>query len=73
MDSDLFSPTIQLMDAGFSNAGRPRLPIRLMVERLYLKHAYNENGESVVPRWSKDVYFQFFGDTQDHHRDGPGA
>jgi IS5 family transposase len=46
--------------AGVSNAGRPRLPIRLMVELLYLKHAYNESDEALVERWAQDVYFQYF-------------
>ncbi len=59
-DADLFGPTSELVGAGVSKAGRPRLPIRLMVALLYLKHAYNESDETVVQRWSQDVYFQFF-------------
>ena len=59
-DADLFGTTAELVGAGVSNAGRPRLPIRLMVALLYLKHAYNESDESVVQRWAQDVYFQFF-------------
>ena len=59
-DADLFGTTSELVGAGVSNAGRPRLPIRLMVALLYLKHAYNESDESVVQRWAQDVYFQFF-------------
>jgi IS5 family transposase len=58
--ADLFGPTAELVGAGVSNAGRPRLPIRLMVALLYLKHAYNESDESVVQRWAQDVYYQFF-------------
>ena len=58
--ADLFGPSVAVAGAGVSNAGRPRLPIRLMVALLYLKHAYNESDESVVVRWSQDVYFQFF-------------
>jgi IS5 family transposase len=58
--ADLFGPTMALAGAGISNAGRPRLPIRLMVALLYLKHAYNESDESLVERWAQDVYFQFF-------------
>lgn len=58
--ANMFGPTLALSGAGVSNAGRPRLPIRLMVALLYLKHAYNESGESVVVRWSQGVYFQFF-------------
>jgi IS5 family transposase len=58
--ASLFGPTVQVAGAGVSNAGRPRLPIRLMVALLYLKHAYNESDESLVERWSQDVYFQYF-------------
>ena len=58
--ADLFGPTMALAGAGVSNAGRPRLPMRLMVALLYLKHAYNESDESLVERWAQDVYFQFF-------------
>ncbi len=50
----------QLAGAGVSPAGRPRLPVRLMVALLYLKHAYNESDEALVERWAQDVYFQFF-------------
>ena len=57
---DLFGPTTQLVGAGRSNRGRPRLPIRLMVSLLYLKHAFNESDESVVERWAENVVWQFF-------------
>lgn len=56
----LFGPTVEVAGGGVSNAGRPRLPIRLMVALLYLKHAYNESDESLVERWAQDVYFQYF-------------
>lgn len=58
--ADLFGPTVSVAGAGVSNAGRPRLPIRLMVALLYLKHAYGLSDEAVVERWAQDVYFQFF-------------
>ena len=58
--ADMFGPTLAVAGAGISNAGRPRLPIRLMVALLYLKHAYNESDNSLVERWAQDVYFQFF-------------
>ena len=58
--ADMFGPTLAVAGTGVSNAGRPRLPIRLMVALLYLKHAYNESDESLVERWAQDVYFQFF-------------
>jgi IS5 family transposase len=56
-DVVLFGPTLAVAGAGVSNAGRPRLPIRLMVSLLYLKHAYNESDESVVERWAENVYW----------------
>ena len=40
--ADLFGPSLVVAGAGVSNAGRPRLPIRLMVALLYLKHAWDE-------------------------------
>ena len=43
-DVDLFGSTSTLVGGGISNAGRPRMPLRLMVSLLYLKHAYNESG-----------------------------
>ena len=58
--ADMFGPTLPVAGAGVSNAGWPRLPIRLMAAPLYLKHAYNESDESLVERWAQDVYFQFF-------------
>ena len=51
----MFGPTLSVAGAGVSAAGRPRLPIRLMVSLLYLKHAFNESDESVVERWSENV------------------
>ena len=58
--ADLFGPTAAVSGAGVSPAGRPRLPVRLMVSLLYLKHAFNESDESLVERWSENVYWQFF-------------
>ena len=59
-DADMFSPTLVVAAGGVSRAGRPRLPIRLMVALLYLKHAFNESDESVVQRWSENVVWQLF-------------
>jgi transposase, IS5 family len=59
-DIDLFGVAPALAGVGVSAAGRPRLPVRLMVGLLYLKHTYNESDESVCERWAQDVYFQFF-------------
>ena len=59
-DADLFGSTAQLAGAGLSNAGRPRLPLRLMVALLYLKHAFNLSDEELCERWSENVVWQFF-------------
>ena len=58
--SDLFGPTLQVAGAGVSAAGRPRLPIRLMVSLLNLKHAFNLSDEALVERWSENVQWQYF-------------
>lgn len=58
--ADLFGPTAQLVGSGTSNAGRPRLPIRLMAALLYLKHAYGLSDEELVQRWSENVVWQHF-------------
>jgi IS5 family transposase len=45
---------------GISNAGRPRLAIRLMASLLYLKHSFDLSDEELVERWSENVAWQFF-------------
>lgn len=57
---DLFGERLQLSAEGISPAGRPRLPIRLMVSLLYLKQAYNLSDEELVVRWSENVQWQYF-------------
>jgi len=57
---DLFGATTQLVGAGVSAAGRPRLSIRLMASLLYLKHAFNLSDSDLVQRWSQDVVWQYF-------------
>ena len=59
-DVDLFGVVPELAGVGVSSAGRPRLPCRLMVGLLYLKHAYNESDESVCERWAENNYWQYF-------------
>ena len=59
-DLGLFGPTVSVAGAGVSNAGRPRLPTRLMVSLLYLKHAFNESDEDVVQRWGETPTWQYF-------------
>ena len=57
---DLFGPSQTRVGAGLSPAGRPRLPLRLMISLLYLKHAFNVSDEELVVRWSENVLWQFF-------------
>lgn len=59
-DCDLFGTALELAGAGPSAAGRPRLPIRLMVALLYLKHAFDLSDEELVERWSENVVWQYF-------------
>jgi IS5 family transposase len=59
-DADMFGATSELVGAGVSPRGRRRLPIRLMVSLLYLKHAFNESDEALVERWAENVQWQFF-------------
>jgi IS5 family transposase len=66
---DMFGTTEILVGAGRSNAGRPKLPIRLMASLLYLKHSFNLSDEELVVRWSENVLWQFFsGMTYYEHR-----
>jgi transposase, IS5 family len=58
--ADLFGATAELVGAGVSARGRRRLPIRLMVALLYLKHAFNLSDEELALRWSENVQWQFF-------------
>ncbi len=42
-----------------SNNGRPALPIRLMMGLLILKHLRNISDESVIEKYSENVYYQY--------------
>ena len=57
---DMFGTTGTVLGVGRSNAGRPRLPIRLMASLLYLKHSFNLSDEELVIRWSENIVWQFF-------------
>lgn len=59
-DLDLFGPVAAVSAGGISKAGRPRLPTRLMVALLYLKHAFNESDEEVIQRWGETPTWQYF-------------
>jgi len=58
-DLDLFGEKPQRMVSA-SKAGRPRVPLRVMISLLYLKHAFNESDEGVVERWADTPRWQFF-------------
>lgn len=58
--SGLLGSVRVVVGAGQSSAGRPKLPIRLMVSLVYLKHSYNLSDEELVARWSENVLWQFF-------------
>jgi transposase, IS5 family len=68
-DLDLFGEQVQRM-AVANNAGRPRVPLRIMIALLYLKHAFNESDEGVVERWGETPTWQFFSGQAyfEHHR-----
>ena len=48
--SGFIGSSVELAGAGISNAGRPRLMIRLMVSLQYLKHSFNLSDEELVER-----------------------
>ena len=58
-DLDLFGEQVRRAPVS-SNAGRPRVPLRIMIALLYLKHAFNESDEGVVERWADTPRWQFF-------------
>ncbi|WJJ94250.1 transposase [Neopusillimonas aromaticivorans] len=68
-DLDLFGEKPQRQSSR-SNAGRPRVPLRIMISLLYLKHAFNESDEGVVERWGETPTWQFFAGQAyfEHHR-----
>jgi len=57
---DFFGATVSLSGAGVSNAGRPRLPLRLMASLRYFKHAFNGSDEEVCQRWGETPVWQYF-------------
>lgn len=57
---DLLGEHVLEFGGGVSNAGRPRLSIRLMASLLYLKNSFNLSDEELVQRWSENLYWQFF-------------
>jgi len=68
-DLDLFGEQVKRV-AVARNAGRPRVPLRIMIALLYLKHGFNESDEGVVDRWGVAPTWQFFSGQAyfEHHR-----
>jgi len=64
LSEDLLGQHVVEFGAGLSNAGRPRLSIRLMASLLYLKNSFDLSDEELVQRWSENVVWQFFGGQQ---------
>lgn len=58
-DLDLFGEQVQRVER-VSKAGRPRVPLRIMISLLYLKHAFNHSDEAVVERWADSPLWQYF-------------
>ena len=58
--SDLLGDYEVRFGGGISNAGRPRLSIRLMASLVYLKNAFDLSDEELVARWSENLYWQYF-------------
>ena len=55
---DLFGSSVQMVSP--NPGGRPRLPTRLLMSLLYLKHAFNLSDEELCARWAESVPWQFF-------------
>ena len=60
VSEDLLGTRVQRRGGHVSRAGRPALPIRLMVGLLYLKHAYDESDEGVCARYAESPAWQYF-------------
>jgi hypothetical protein len=50
---DPFGLSVQIVGAGMSKAGRPRLPMQMMISLLYLRHASDQSDEGVVDCWGE--------------------
>ena len=57
---DLFGASAQPCGGGISNAGRSRLPLRLMVALTLLKNSFDLSDEEIVERFAENVYWQYF-------------
>lgn len=60
MDADMFGPSVVVSGGAISNAGRPRLNLRLMMALTLLKNSFNLSDEDLVRRFAENVYYQHF-------------
>lgn len=68
LDWNYFEPEFSTLA---TEAGRPTLPVRLMVGLHYLKALYDESDESVVQKWTENPYWQYFCGEQCFHHELP--
>jgi transposase, IS5 family len=57
---DLLGAVVSFSGAKVSNAGRPRLSMRLMVAMSLLKNSFDLSDEELVQRFAENVYWQYF-------------
>ena len=60
LDEDMFGPSLAVTGGAISNAGRPRLNLRLMMALTLLKNSFNLSDEDLVQRFAENVYYQHF-------------
>jgi transposase, IS5 family len=57
---DLLGAVVSFRGGKVSNAGRPRLCMRLMVALTLLKNSFDLSDEELVQRFAENVYWQYF-------------
>jgi len=57
---DLLGAVVSVSGGKVSNAGRPRLCMRLMVALSLLKNSFDLSDEELVQRFAENVYWQYF-------------
>ena len=57
---DLLGAVVSIKGGKVSNAGRPRLSMRLMVALSLLKNSFDLSDEELVQRFAENVYWQYF-------------
>jgi IS5 family transposase len=60
LGADMFGPSLAISGGTISNAGRPRLNLRLMMALTLLKNSFNLSDEDLVQRFAENVYYQHF-------------